>query len=81
MESITEFLRQSNKRKYAKIKLDTFDAFYNVPVHDNKYIIRETPIIREDKSDSTFTYINQVIKRATSQVDPRKYSKQVDWKK
>jgi hypothetical protein len=51
---------------------------YKVPKVDYKYHIKETPIITREKSPSSF--ISQVIKRANSTVDPRKYSTIVDWR-
>jgi len=51
---------------------------YKVPKVDYKYHIKETPIITREKSSSSF--ISQIIKRANSTVDPRKYSAIVDWR-
>jgi hypothetical protein len=79
-QSITDWLKASNKRKYAKIKLDTFDSWYRVPSVNHKYFIKDTPIILKHRNDDQKTYMSQVIQRATSSVDPRKYSKVVDWK-
>lgn len=80
MDGLQDYLKLSNKRIYDKIKLDTFDSFYRIPKVDHKYVIRETPIVKDDNT-SEFSYMTQVIKRGKSMVDPRKYSKVVDWSK
>lgn len=77
-KSVNEFNRFSNERAFERIKLETLDSCYHVPREDYKYRITETPIITQEKSSDS--YINQVIKRARSSVDPRKYSVVVDWK-
>ena len=66
-------MKVSHKRVYDKIKLETFDSCYRIPKIDYKYVIRETPIVKDDNS-SEFSYMTQVIKRGKSMVDPRKYS-------
>jgi hypothetical protein len=58
---------------------DSLDACYRVPTGEHKYIVRGTPIVRSD-TDSKYSYMSQVIKRAKSCIDPRKYSKPIDWK-
>ena len=58
--------------------MTSLDAFYRVPKEDHRYRIKETPIITANNNESS--YINQVIKRAKSIVDPRKYSKVIDWR-
>ena len=59
--------------------MDSLDCFYHVPTREHKYIVHGTPIIQSD-SDTKYSYMSQVIKRAKSSIDPRKYSKQIDWK-
>lgn len=73
-------MKVAHKRVFDKIKLETFDSCYRIPKIDYKYVIRETPIVKDDNS-SEFSYMTQVIKRGKSMVDPRKYSKQIDWGK
>jgi hypothetical protein len=80
MDGVQDYLKFSNKRIYDKIKLETFDSFYRIPKVDHKYVIRETPIVKDDNT-SEFSYMSQVIKLGKSRVDPRKYSKMVDWGK
>ena len=58
--------------------MTTFDSFYRIPKADHRYRIKETPILKEEKHDNS--YINQVMHRALSVVDPRKYSRVIDWR-
>ena len=57
-QSITDWLKASNKRKYQKIKLDTFDSWYRVPTANHKYLIKDTPIILRHRNDDQKTYMS-----------------------
>lgn len=76
--SVSDFIRLNNPKAFEKIKLETLDSCYRIPKVDHSYHIRETPIIKPEKQSDS--YMNQVIRRARSSVDPRKYSEVVDWK-
>lgn len=76
--SIGDYLKEHHQKKLDKIKLTTFDSFYKMPREDHRYKIHETLIIKEEKKN--FSYINQVMTRAKSSIDPRKYSRVVDWR-
>lgn len=61
---------------------NTLGSGYTVPRHDHKYHIKHAYRFgNEDRTDiKSNTYMSQVIERAKSSIDPRKYTPQVDWK-
>lgn len=77
--AVRDFCKFSNKKAYDRVMMDSLDCFYHVPTREHKYIVRGTPIVRSD-TDMKYSYMSQVIKRAKSTVDPRKYSRQIDWR-
>jgi hypothetical protein len=72
--AVRDFCRFSNKKAYDRMMLDSLDACYHVPTREHKFVVRGTPIVKSD-TDKKYSYMSQVIKRAKSSIDPRKYSK------
>ena len=59
---------------------------YTAPVADHDYFIKHGLVFsgkftdkKSDKTNPPQRYIDKIIERAKSQVDPRKYTPQVDW--
>ena len=71
-----------SRRSMSMMTFNTIGSHYKVPTRDHRYKIKHgLPFGFEDKKPKDHSYMTQVVERAKSSVDPRKYNRQSDWGK
>ncbi len=64
------------RRSMSMATFYTVDSHYKVPKHDYKYHIKHgLPFGDREKKPKDYSYMTQVVDRAKSSVDPRKYNR------
>ena len=83
VRSMRDTLSQRSKQSGLKVSQSCAALTdYPVPAADHKYTIKHAYRIGEfGQKHRPDRFMDKVIKRAKSTVDPRKYSKVLDWKK
>lgn len=70
------------RRSMSMATFYTIGSHYKAPTRDYKYHIKHgLPFGDREKAPKDYSYMTQVVDRAKSSVDPRKYNRQTDWGK